>query len=78
MHAISPAVLPRPSDWPDQAVVTGYWFPTAAQALADDVERFLAGGAAPVYLGFGSMAGRDPRATAAAVLEDLDRLGCVR
>lgn len=75
LHAISPAVLPRPSDWPDEAVVTGYWFPNAAQALADDVQHFLADGSTPVYLGFGSMAGRDPGATAAAVLEALGRLG---
>lgn len=26
LHAVSPAVLPRPADWPETALVTGYWF----------------------------------------------------
>ena len=58
LYGFSPAVLPRPEDWDDRVQVTGYWFLDGA---GDDwrpgaeLERFLAAGAPPVYVGFGSM-----------------------
>jgi sterol 3beta-glucosyltransferase len=57
LYAYSPAVLPRPADWDESTVVTGYWFLDApadwmpALALVD----FLNSGPPPVYIGFGSM-----------------------
>ncbi|MFT3804262.1 MAG: glycosyltransferase [Burkholderiaceae bacterium] len=63
LYGISPTLLPRPADWPDEVVLCGLWR-TAARPdwtppapLAD----FLAGGDAPIYIGFGSMAGFDRR-----------------
>jgi UDP:flavonoid glycosyltransferase YjiC (YdhE family) len=56
-HGFSPAVVPRPADWPATVHVTGYWWPVAPpgwqppQLLAD----FLAAGPPPVFIGFGSM-----------------------
>ena len=63
--AVSPSVVPRPRDWPPFVHETGYWFLppppawTPPRALADFVER----GGEPVYVGFGSLAQRDPDAT---------------
>jgi UDP:flavonoid glycosyltransferase YjiC (YdhE family) len=62
----SPTLLARPADWPPNVAVTGVWqLPagqgwTPPQALLD----FLEAGPAPVYIGFGSMAGI-PQATLA-------------
>ncbi len=64
LHAISPRVVPRPADWPPEAVMTGYW-PLATDedyTPPDKLARFLDAGAAPVYVGFGSMTVRDPEA----------------
>lgn len=73
----SPSVFPRPSDWPKWVHVTGYWFLDAAPAwqppasLAD----FLQAGPAPVYIGFGSMAGRNPQQRGELVLKALEKSG---
>lgn len=57
LHAYSPTLSPRPGDWPESTIVTGFW-------RLDDIsnwepepafETFLAAGDTPVYLGFGSM-----------------------
>jgi sterol 3beta-glucosyltransferase len=74
LHAISPAVLPRPADWPAEAELTGYWNLAGRPApLPDDLEAFLDAGEAPVFVGFGSMAGADPAATTATVLGAAER-----
>ncbi len=73
----SPAVIPRPPEWGDHFHVTGYWFldhPADWQPPADLV-AFLAAGPLPVYVGFGSMATRDPQVTIPLVLEALRRTG---
>lgn len=77
LGAYSPTIVPRPHDWPAGAHPTGYWFPDpeAAWRPSPELEAFLAGGAPPVYVGFGSMAGRDPGRLAALVLEALARSG---
>jgi len=58
-HGFSPSVVPRPADWPASQEVVGYWWPErpAGWAPPAEVERFLAAGPAPVFVGFGSMAG---------------------
>src|SRR5690606_40848049 len=52
-------VVPRRPDWPSHAVMAGYWF------LEDEdwrppssLEEFLSAGRPPIYIGFGSVAGR--------------------
>jgi UDP:flavonoid glycosyltransferase YjiC (YdhE family) len=61
LYGCSPTLLARPADWPANAEVTGAWaLPMSQdwqppQVLSD----FLATGPAPVYIGFGSMAGID-------------------
>lgn len=60
LYGVSPTLLPRPADWPANALVCGQWMHEAPEftppaGLAD----FLAHGEAPVYVGFGSMTGFD-------------------
>jgi len=70
LHAFSPSVLPPPADWPDSVHTTGYWFlPPSAEALPPHVKDFLRAGDPPVFVGFGSMSGRDPARSTALVLE---------
>lgn len=57
-HGFSPAVLPRPVDWPAQVQVTGYWWPARPPGWQPpgQLVDFLQAGAPPVFIGFGSMA----------------------
>jgi sterol 3beta-glucosyltransferase len=57
LYAYSPHLVPVPDDYPDHAHVTGPWFdePDPGWMPPADLERFLAAGPPPVYLGFGSM-----------------------
>ncbi len=75
LHAISPTVLPRPSDWPPSATMTGYWFLPSDNDLPAEIENFLIGGPPPVFAGFGSMTGLDPEGSATAVVEAARRTG---
>ncbi len=75
LHIVSEAVLPRPSDWPTSAYMSGYcfldrekdWKPPAG------LQDFLDAGPPPVYVGFGSMAGSNPQQLARTVIEALQR-----
>ncbi len=76
-YAYSPAVLPRPADWPDRVHVTGYWFLDQEPGWQPPAEllHFLQAGPAPVSIGFGSMASRDAEATLNLVLRALELSG---
>lgn len=78
LYGYSVAVAPRPPDWPARRVVTGYWTPGRPPGWAPppELERFLAAGPPPVYVGFGSvLAGRDPGAVTALLVAALRRAG---
>lgn len=76
LHAFSPSVLPPPEDWPGSVHTTGYWFlPLSDEALPPHIEDFLGSGDPPVFVGFGSMSGRDPARGTALVLEAARRAG---
>jgi sterol 3beta-glucosyltransferase len=73
LHGFSAHVVPRPADWPDHAAISGFWH---LERQADwqpgaALEDFLAAGEPPVYVGFGSMAGKDPARLTKIVLEAL-------
>ena len=57
-HGFSPAVVPRPPDWPASHEVVGYWWParTPGWKPSRELVDFLAAGPPPVFVGFGSMA----------------------
>jgi len=77
LGAYSPAVIHHPKDWPGNVYITGYWFDDAQTSWQPpaDLEAFIEQGEPPVYVGFGSMAGRDPRRFAGIVLEALAQSG---
>jgi sterol 3beta-glucosyltransferase len=77
LSAYSPNVIPHPRDWSDNVHITGYWFQDSQSVWKPSVELeyFLAQGESPVYVGFGSMAGRDPERLTALVLEALSKIG---
>lgn len=77
LGAYSPTVIPHPPDWPESLHVTGYFF---LDGQADwqppaDLQAFLDAGDPPVYVGFGSMAGRDPAALAQLIVGALEACG---
>ncbi|MFZ1110205.1 MAG: glycosyltransferase [Rhodomicrobium sp.] len=75
LFAFSEALIPRPRDWPDYAVVTGNWLLDDAENWAPppDLAEFLEAGPPPLYIGFGSMPlGR--ASAKAGVLKDALRL----
>ncbi len=76
-YAYSPAVLPRPADWPERMQVTGYWFldPPPGWQPPADLLHFLQAGPPPVSIGFGSMASHDAQATLDLVLQALELSG---
>ncbi len=62
LYGVSPAILPRPDDWPDNARMCGQWVPPAPDWSAPkDLSDFLDAGDPPIYVGFGSMTGFDNR-----------------
>lgn len=77
LSAYSPNVIPHPRDWSDNVHITGYWFQDSQSVWQPSVEleNFLAQGEPPVYVGFGSMAGREPERLTALVLEALSKSG---
>jgi sterol 3beta-glucosyltransferase len=77
LGAYSENVIPRPDDWPENIHISGYWLPDAQMDWEPSSEfaRFLDSGEAPVYVGFGSMAGKDPERLAALVVKALVKSG---
>ena len=62
LHLWSPAMLPRPPDWGDNDVVTGFCgLPSAARsglgegAAMRELDAFIDAGDAPLFIGLGSM-----------------------
>jgi UDP:flavonoid glycosyltransferase YjiC (YdhE family) len=73
LYGFSSTVIPRPADWDGQTHITGYWFldSPADWTPPPALSAFLQDGPPPVYVGFGSMASRQPEETAALVLRAL-------
>ena len=69
----SPIVIPHPADWPDSVHITGYFYldPQPDWQPSPELKAFLKAGDPPVYIGFGSMAGRNPEEVATLVLDAL-------
>lgn len=61
LQAFSSAVTPVDPAWPESVRTTGFWFLPRNPEWSPDaaLRAFLEAGPTPVYIGFGSMAGRD-------------------
>lgn len=75
LYAFSAAFLPTPADWPDWVHTTGYWFldHSTDWKPSTGLLDFLAAGAPPVYIGFGSTTDRNPAAITQLVVEAVAR-----
>lgn len=73
----SPSLVRRPSDWPDYIDVSGFFFLDLAQNYQppEDLVRFINAGSPPIYIGFGSITGHDPRRILQIVLDALAATG---
>jgi sterol 3beta-glucosyltransferase len=77
LSAYSAQIIRHPPDWPQSVHVTGYLFLDTRPGWQPphDLLAFLDAGDPPVYIGFGSMAGRNPEQLAMLTLEALARSG---
>ncbi|MFB2934589.1 glycosyltransferase [Aerosakkonemataceae cyanobacterium BLCC-F154] len=75
LFGFSPSVISSPKDWNESCHVTGYWF----LETPDDFEPppglldFLEAGKPPIYIGFGSMASRNPEQMTTIALQALEK-----
>jgi sterol 3beta-glucosyltransferase len=70
---MSPHVVPPIDD--ANVSTTGYWFLDERADPPAELDRFLAAGDAPVYVGFGSMSSSDPAATLRMIVAATERAG---
>ncbi|MGI5291882.1 glycosyltransferase [Nonomuraea polychroma] len=77
LQAFSRHVLPDGLDYPGWVHTTGFWFLPAPPDWVPSTElaAFLEAGQAPVYVGFGSMAGTDPERVGRVVAEAVQLAG---
>jgi vancomycin aglycone glucosyltransferase len=74
--AVDSPLAPAPSDCAIPVAQIPCLHPRSGAPLPEKLEQFLAAGAPPVFLGFGSMPDPDPAATTQRLLEAIDALGC--
>lgn len=74
LHFYSSLVVPKPEDWDDNTITAGYWFLNSDLHWQPPKElvKFLEAGSEPVYIGFGSISGSNPKKTANLVKYALD------
>jgi UDP:flavonoid glycosyltransferase YjiC (YdhE family) len=72
----SPALVPKPADWPSHIDVCGFFFrdPPPYEPPAAIV-KFLQAGPPPVYIGFGSIVLEDPVKMTSLILESVQLCG---
>ncbi len=70
LYGCSPTLLPRPADWPPYIEICGAWHvEEPSWQPPEPLAEFLAKGDAPIYIGFGSMAGFDTNRMLMAIVE---------
>lgn len=76
-YAHSPSVFAKPSDWPPELHVTGYWFLNRATDWhpPEDLVQFLTEGPLPVCVGFSSMSNQDVEGLTDIILKALETAG---
>lgn len=77
LYCCSPYVFPPPEDWDASSTVTGYWFLDRKDGWQppEDLATFLASGAPPVYVGFGSLAAWNPKNVLSTTVVALKKSG---
>jgi hypothetical protein len=77
IYGFSPTVIPKPADWSSNQQICGYWFLESPQNYQPhkDLMDFLAGGPAPVYIGFGSLVDHELEEMNEIILTSLENTG---
>ncbi|MCQ2457399.1 MAG: glycosyltransferase [Clostridia bacterium] len=73
IYAISPMVMPRPTDWNEHIRMSGFWFDDSPCEWQppEDLKEFMENGEEPVYIGFGSMNSGNMNRTITTVLRSV-------
>ncbi|KAK2477128.1 hypothetical protein H9L39_12352 [Fusarium oxysporum f. sp. albedinis] len=72
----SPALVPKPADWPPYIDVCGFFFREEPQYTPPDhIAQFLQAGSPPIYIGFGSIVMDDSARMTDLILTALRRCG---
>ncbi|KAJ5808078.1 Sterol 3-beta-glucosyltransferase, partial [Penicillium riverlandense] len=72
----SPALVPKPRDWPAYIDVCGFFFSEpSSYTPSAELAEFLQSGPPPVYIGFGSIVVEDPQKLADTVIKAVERAG---
>ncbi|KAJ5597984.1 hypothetical protein N7537_008068 [Penicillium hordei] len=72
----SPALVPKPADWPSHIDVCGFFFRDTPEFLPpSDLVRFLDAGPPPVYIGFGSIVLENPDKIVNTILDAVRATG---
>ncbi|KAJ6030931.1 hypothetical protein N7460_011197 [Penicillium canescens] len=72
----SPALIPKPLDWPSYIDVCGFFFRDApTYEPPTDLQAFLCSGPPPIYIGFGSIVLEDPVRINTAILDAVNAVG---
>ncbi|KAJ5141647.1 Sterol 3-beta-glucosyltransferase [Penicillium atrosanguineum] len=72
----SPALVPKPRDWPSYIDVCGFFFgEPSSYTPPSDLAEFLQAGPPPVYIGFGSIVVDNPEKLIETVLAAVSRAG---
>ncbi|KAF7369031.1 Glycosyltransferase family 1 protein [Mycena venus] len=72
----SPALVPKPVDWPAHIDVCGFFFREPPHYIPPlELDAFLRAGPPPVYIGFGSIVIDDPKRMSSILLEAVHTTG---
>ncbi|KAH8823201.1 hypothetical protein DL96DRAFT_1616914 [Flagelloscypha sp. PMI_526] len=76
-YCMSPGLVPKPLDWSNHIDVTGFYFLDLATTYTPppDLVKFLAAGAPPIYIGFGSIVIDDREGMTNLIFEATQRAG---
>ncbi|KIO34033.1 glycosyltransferase family 1 protein [Tulasnella calospora MUT 4182] len=76
LYNFSQNVVPKPLDWSDTTIITGYWFLDnpdlgwkPSQSLQDFIAKARADGKPLVYIGFGSIVVENPKAMTRSIVK---------
>ncbi len=77
LHCFSGHLCPRPNDWPEYAQVNGFWILDTQSHFVPpaDLLKFLEAGDPPLYVGFGSISGKNPERTTRIIVEAVQNVG---
>ena len=77
LYPVSPQVVPPPADWPENVLLSGYWFLEDKQTWAPPAElsAFLEAGPPPIAISFSSMVGTNVEQRTRILLESILGMG---